>query len=266
MAEFKSSFRFYKQLLKTSLKQAVTLKSAFFMRVIFMIFNNVLMLMMWGALFYRFKTINGWLFQDFMFMTGLCLSSFSIWPLFFRGAGIHMARLIEYGGLDAYIVQPRHILFHIACSVSDPSGLGDFITGVSLMLLSGLITFHTAAIVFLCFLSATICFLAFNILVSSLPFFFRQSADLSERIFYIFFNIAGYPGSIYGEWTKLIFCSLFPIGLISVLPVTILKTKSFGALGYSLLLSLFFLGFAIYVFKKGLKRYEGGNRFGVHGY
>lgn len=263
--QFKSSLRFYCQLLKTSFKQAVAVKSAFCLRVIFMIINNLMMLFAWGALFHQFNTINGWTFYDFMFMTGLCVGSFSIWSLFFRGMGIYMARLIEYGDLDTYLTQPRTALFHISCSISDPSGLGDFITGLLLMTASGLLTWQTAPIVLTCFICATICFLSVNILVSSLPFFFRKTDDLSERLFYLFFNIAGYPGSIYNGLAKLLLCTLFPVGIISVFPVLLLQTFSIWILIYIVLFSVGFLSISIFFFQRGLRRYEGGNRFGIHG-
>ncbi len=265
MDKLSASYHFYRRLIKTSLKQSASLKWAFILRIICMLLNNCLMLVSWGALFYTFKTINGWNIYDFIFMTGLCVGSFSIWSIFFRGAGIYMARQIEYGDLDAYIIQPRHILFHGACSVSDPSGIGDLITGILFIGISGLVTFQTFPIVLVCFICATLCFIALTFYVSCLPFFIKQTDDFGERLFYIFFNIAGYPGSIYSGWFKLIFCSIFPVGIISILPVTLLKHFSWEIFGYLIgFTGLFFAG-ALILFHYGLRRYESGNRFGVHG-
>lgn len=261
----KNTFSFYRRLVKTGLKQSFALKGAFFCRMIFMIFNNLMMLLAWGLMFKKFHTINGWDFNHFVFMTGLAVSSFSIWPLFFRGTGIYLSRMIENGDLDAYLLQPRQVLPHIACSVSDPSGFGDLITGIILLICSGFLTFNTILIVLFCFICATICFLAINICVSSLPFYINKTSEIGERIFYMFFSISNYPGCIYSGYMKLLFCTIFPVGIISVLPVQLVQNFSWQVFLYLFLFTLFILTTSIFLFYTGLKRYEGSNRFGVHG-
>ncbi len=260
-----STYHFYRLLIKTSLKQSASLKWAFVLRIICMLLNNCLMLITWGALFYTFKSINGWNIHDFVFMTGLCIGSFSIWSVFFRGAGIYLARQIEYGDLDTYIIQPRNVLLHCACSISDPSGIGDFLTGILFIGFSGMVTFQTLPVILVCFICAALCFIALTFYVSCLPFFIKRTDDFGERLFYIFFNIAGYPGSVYTGWFKLIFCSIFPVGIISVIPVTLLHRPSWTLLTYLIGFVMLFFISALTLFKLGLRRYESGNRFGVHG-
>lgn len=258
-----ASLRFFARLIKISMYQSFSLKSAFILRMLFMVVNNLIMLIGWWAMFTRFETINGWSFGDFMFMTGLTVSAFSLWPIFFRGAGIYMARLIEYGDLDNFILQPKNILFHVSCSLSDPSGFGDLITGCLLIAFSGLLTASNALLVLFFFIIAAVCFLSINFIVSSLPFYFKNVSDMSERLFYIFFNIAGYPGSIYTGYAKLLLCTVFPAGLISVLPVQLLHNFSGFLLLYMFLFAFLLFRLSIWLFHNGLKHYESGNRFGV---
>lgn len=261
----KYTFLFYARLIKTGFKQAFTLKKVFWMRILFMVLNNLVMLFAWSVMFKQFNTINGWGFNDFIFMTGLVVSTFAVWPIFFRGIGIHMMRLIENGELDSYMIQPRRILFSIGCSVCDPSGFGDLISGLILIVWSGLLTPASAFLVLILFILATLTFLAINILVSCLPFFIKGSSELGERLFYMFFSVAGYPGSIYTGTIKMAFCSIFPVGLISVLPVELLNKFSWPVFGYLAGMSIFLFSLSVFLFNKGLKRYESGNRFNVHG-
>lgn len=262
-SSFIHTFRFFIRLIKTSLQQSFALKGAFTLRMIFMIFNNLIMLVGWWAMFTTFKSINGWSFNDFIFMTGLCISSFSLWPIFFRGAGLYMSRLIEYGDLDNFILQPKNILFHVSASQSDPSGFGDLITGLLLIFFSGYLTLTTFPLVLFFIVMAFIVFLSINISVSSLPFYLKNSADISERLFYIFFNISSYPGSIYNASTKLVFCTLFPVGFISILPVALLHSFSGILLIYILCFVLTFFIISIFIFYNGLKHYESGNRISL---
>lgn len=259
----RANIHFFSRLIKTSMYQAFSLKAAFMMRMLFMLFNNLIMLISWWAMFTQFEAINGWSFSDFIFMTGLTVSSFSLWPIFFRGTGIYMARLIEYGDLDSFILHPRNILFHVSCSLSDPSGFGDLISGCLLIAFSGFLTTSTLFLILFFFLVAAVCFLSVNFIVSSLPFYFKNMSDTSERLFYIFFNIAGYPGSIYSGYAKLLLCTFFPVGLISVLPVQLLHNFSGLLMLYMLLFTTILFCFSLWLFYNGLKHYESGNRFGI---
>lgn len=260
----KFTCRYYIRLIQIGFKQAITLKKVFVIRVLFMILNNLMMLYAWRLMFLKFPKINTWTFQDFMFMTGFVVLVFSVWPIFLRGIGIHLMRLIENGELDSYLVQPRNVLFSVGCSVCDPFGIGDFITGCLLIGFSGLVSLGDIPLIMCLFLTGATVFLSVNILISSLPFFLKGSSDIGERLFYMFFNIAGYPGSIYGGVTKIMFCTIFPIGLISILPVELIRFFSPALLTYLILFSLVLLVGSIFVFFKGLKHYESGNRYNIH--
>lgn len=250
---------FWFSLLKLAAKSAFALKTAFFGRIVFMCLNNLILLVGWWAVFQSFNHINGWAFSDFMFMSGLVIAALSLFTLFFRGAGIHLARLIEFGELDPYLIQPRNPLFHICCSVSDASGLGDLISGCLLMFFSGLITPGNLGVIILMFLAAALLFLSMSILFSSIPFYARDASDLSERLFFIFFNIAGYPGCIYSGLAKFILIFIFPAGVMSILPIEMIHTPSFGKIITILSISVGFFGLAIFSFYQGLKRYESSN-------
>lgn len=257
MAAKKTFFWLY--LIQTAFKAAFSLKTSFFGRILFMCLNNFILLTGWWAVFHSFQEINGWGFSDFMFMSGLVISAFSVLTLFFRGAGIYLARLIEFGELDTYLIQPRQPLFHICCSVSDASGAGDLISGLVLIAFSGLITLDTIGIFLLIFAAAALLFLSVSILFSTLPFYMRDSSNLSERLFFMFFNIAGYPGCIYQGVAKVILIFIFPAGVISILPVEMMHAPSLSGLLTIVGMAMSVFALALFSFYHGLKRYESSN-------
>ncbi len=261
-----NQIKFFLELIRMNMKQSYALKTAFWLRVLFMLISNGIMLVGWGVMFHQFQSINGWTFSDFMFMTGLNITAFSIWSLFFRGTGIYMAHLIENGGLDHFLLTPKNILFHISCSVSNPAGWGDFITGFCLILASNLVCFSNAFLVLIFLICSVLCFLTIGFFFSALNFWLAGFSDLSERLFYIFFNLSGYPGSIYSDWAKILLLTVFPIGFISILPVEILKTFSLPSFLYLIMgISFLFIG-SILFFYNGLKRYKSGNQINMRGY
>ncbi len=256
-------FRFWGRLYQTIFRQMMSLKISFALRVLFMIMNNLIMLFGWFVVFNTFKIINGWTFPDFMFMSGLIVISFSIWSVFFRGAGIYMARLIEYGDLDTYLLYPKNVLLHVICGQSDPAGLGDLISGIILVTASGLVTWGNIGILLFCILIGACLFVGFNIILGSLNFYVKDCTDFGERLFYFFLNMTGYPGCIYDGVAKLILISVFPAGVISILPVEQMHHADAITLLWMGLIGSVVLGGSILFFYIGLKRYESGNKIGV---
>jgi ABC-2 type transport system permease protein len=256
------NLRFLCRLYCTSFKQVMALKASFFLRILFMIINNLIMLVGWFAVFNTFKTINGWSFSDFMFMRGLVVICFSIWSLFFRGAGIYTARLIEYGDLDTYLMAPKNILLHTTCSQTDPAGFGDLLSGIILLTASGLISFSNIGILLFCILIGASLFVSLGIFLGALNFYVSDCTDFGERLFYLFLSITGYPGCIYTGLAKLILISLFPTGLISILPVEQIHHPDTITLLWMFFVSCVLLTGSILFFYNGLKRYESGNRIG----
>ena len=254
--------RFLTRLYKTAFEQTLSLKASFILRVLFMIVNNLIMLVGWFAVFGTFKTINGWTFSDFMFMTGLVVTSFSIWSIFFRGAGIYTARLIEYGELDTYLLAPKNILLHTLCSQTDPAGFGDLLSGIILLTASGLVSFGNVGILLFCLIVGATLFVSLNIFLGSLNFYTADSTDFGERLFYLFLNITGYPGCIYGGTAKLILISLLPAGLISILPVEQMHHANATTLVWMFCIAALALIGSVLFFYTGLKRYASGNKIG----
>lgn len=251
---------FFARLIQMSMKQSYALKASFWMRLVFMIVSDLIMMIGWYVMFESFQTINGWNFNDFMFMSGLNISAFSIWTLFFRGAGIRMSQWIQNGEFDYFLLSPQNVLFHASCCVSEPSGWGDFLAGIGLMIASGLITVSTFGIVVILFICAVLCFLSVNFFLTAINFYFKNTVDLTERLFYVFFSICGYPGSIYTDWAKILLITIFPAGLISILPIEVLKNTQGFTLFYLLGAAITLFFGSILFFYRGLKKYESGNR------
>lgn len=256
---------FFLHLIQMSMKQSYALKTAFWLRLVVMIISNLIMLTGWYVMFDSFQTINGWTFNDFMFMSGLNISAFSVWTLFFRGAGIRMSQWIQNGEFDHFLLSPQNVLFHASCCVSEPSGWGDFLTGIGLMITSGLITISTLGIVFILFICAFLCFLSVNFFLTAINFYFKNTADLTERLFYVFFSVSSYPGSIYTDWAKVLLITVFPAGLISILPIEILKGMQISTFVYLFLMIIALFCGSILFFYAGLKKYESGNRTMLRG-
>ena len=136
-------------------------------------------------------------------------------------------------------------------------------TTITLIFLGGMTAPHVILLILLGILSSCLVFTSFNVIAHSLPFWMGSVEGLSKKYCDALFLFALYPTNIYSGILQIIMFTLIPAGIISYLPVELVRHFSWF---YLLLLvgsSLCFLGIAFFVFYAGLKRYESGNRFGI---
>ncbi|MEE9279839.1 MAG: hypothetical protein V3V67_06655 [Myxococcota bacterium] len=76
----------------------------------------------------------------------------------------------------------------------------------------------------------------------------------------------GVSGAVFtatGRAGKLLLFTLIPAGFIGYLPVELLQEFRWTGLAATLGGAVFYVGLALFVFERGLRRYESGNRFGI---
>ena len=79
--------------------------------------------------------------------------------------------------------------------------------------------------------------------------------------FVIIFSV--YPQTVYGTFLRVVLFTVIPAGFIGYLPVELLRSFSVLGLAATLGGAAAYAGLALFVFRRGLRRYASGNRFGV---
>jgi len=223
------------------------------------------MFITWIILFHQFKEINGWGVGHMMLMEGIVVGAYSIYAFCFRGVAEVLAGQIERGELDTFILQPRNILLNLAGSRSHPAALGDVITGFVFLFWSGMTTFQTLPLILLSVIVGFLTFLSLGIFVGSLAFYMKDVEGWGQQIINIFIHVGNQPGSIYTGDVRLFLTFVFPVGLITFMPIEMITNPTFsGIFAFVGLIAMFFSA-SIWFFYRGLKRYESGNIFGVRG-
>src|SRR5689334_2631822 len=132
----RATMRFARALLATSVRSAMAERGAFLMRVILMAVNNGIFFTFWIVLLSRVPRIRGYTLGDVAVLYGIVAIAHGLAA--FVAGGIHtLARLIHDGELDALIAQPKPTLLYVAGLRSQPSGLGDVLSGLIMISLSG---------------------------------------------------------------------------------------------------------------------------------
>ena len=243
---------------KTNLLSAMEYRAAFLTQVIGMLANNFIYFAIWIIFFDKFKDVRGWGVNDMYVTFGVLASAFGIVSLLF-GNAFTLSDIISKGRLDYYLSLPRPVLLHTISSRTIASGLGDFIYGFISYGLSGYFSLDGLARYVLATLLAASVFGAFLILTQSLAFWFGTMSNLSGLMLNAMLTFGIYPITLFDSYAKLILFTIIPAALMGAVPAEFIRAFSWQVLGELLLGAIGFLALAIFIFHRGLRRYESGS-------
>jgi len=259
----RAALPYLRALVATNLKASFALRASFWTQVAFMVLNNLLYFVMWWIFFDRFEEVNGWLVRDMAALYGLVATLFGA-VVVFGGGAFDLSRHIVDGDLDAWLVQPRHPLPPMLASRSRASGWGDMASGVFLIVLSGYTHPLAVAGTLVAVACGGIVFLATTVGFQSLVFWAGDLGPLTRNLSEFLVIFAAYPRTVFTGALRLLLYTALPAGFLAYLPVELVRAPSLPVLAATLGGALLYAGLALFVFARGLRRYESGSRFGVH--
>lgn len=229
------------------------------LQTLFMALNNLTFFATWWIFFANFKEINGWTIHEMEAMYGLVAGSFGL-SVIVAGGMSELGKMINDGGLDSYLVQPKNVLIHILGSRSKVSGWGDILSSFFLLYISGYLKIELLPFIFIFYITSALLFIASAITYQSLSFWFGNIDQLSRQMFEFVITFSVYPQSIFPSFMKLIFFTIIPAALISTVPVQFFM--SFNVLDFVTVLlgCVILLSASFLIFYRGLKHYESGNK------
>ncbi len=240
---------------KLSLLSAMEYKFNFIMQTVGMFVNDIFWLLLWWLLFTRFEAINDWVFKDMLVLYSIATVSFGVSTAFFYGAR-RLYKTIAEGRLDYYLALPKNVLFHSSLRTSY-SACGDILFG--LMLVPFSISLSQVPLYVYFVICGSVLFTAITIIFNSLAFYIGNAERARQTGDEAFMSFAMYPFSAFGGATKFFLLTIFPAGFVTGIPVEVMREFNWMWFSLTGIVAFLFLGIAIVLFYKGLKRYESGN-------
>lgn len=259
-------FPFVFALWKANLLSAMEYRVSFLTQMVGMVLNNAIYFVFWIIFFARFEQINGWNLVDMLFLFGVVATGFGA-SIFLFGNSVQLSSIIASGQLDYYLSLPRPVLLHALASRSIPSSVGDFTYG--LLSFAGAIVFSEtfSGLMLLRFalacLSAVAVFVSFFVLVQSLTFWIGNTGFLTTNAFNAIITFSLYPITLFDGTAKFLLFTIIPAAFVGALPAQFVRHFDLGQLAQIIAGAVVFLSLAIFVFYRGLRRYESGSAIQV---
>jgi ABC-2 type transport system permease protein len=251
-------------LLYTNLKATLMLRGAFVMQVVFMALNNVTFFVFWWVLMRRVPDIHGWQLPHIQVLFGIVASSFGL-AVTTAGGVRQLGRLIDEGELDTLLTKPKPVLLHALGLRSQASGFGDLLSGLALIVSSGLVTWSAVPALAVAVAASAMVFVATGVVFHGLGFWLGRVETVARQMWDLMITFAIYPEPLFGGALRLVLFTLLPAGFIGYLPARIAMQPSAGELAALVVGAGLYLTVAVLVFGAGLKRYASGSRFGTFG-
>lgn len=252
---------FYFALLKTSIRASISKRGAFLIECALMVANNLIFFIVWWIFFRQFDDVAGWNFHDMILLLIVGTGAYGLVQICFGGIK-DLSKMIVNGDIDPFMTQPKNLLLHIAGSKSFAKGWGHLFTAVVLILLLGVSSWQTYILLFISMITGSLVVTSINVMAHSLPFWMGSMETVSKKYCDALFLFALYPTNIYSGFLQVIMFTLLPAGVITFLPVELIRSFTWVKFVGLIAATATFCFLACYMFYSGLKRYESGNKFG----
>ncbi len=250
----------FKEYMKITLASAMEYRFNFILQSITMILNDAIWIVFWWIFFTKFNVVNGWQLKELLMLYAVVTFSYGFSGFIF-GNRHHVANIIAEGKLDFYLGLPKSELFHLLISKSSAFSFGDMIFGLILAIISFSI-WQWPLFLLLVIISAIIS-ISFAVIVGSLSFYWGNAEETAKTLNLGLISFAMYPLPIFKGFVRVLILTIIPAGFVGSIPVELLNNFNWQWLLLSILVAIVFFAIAIFVFKKGLKKYESGNLINV---
>ena len=249
---------YFKQNLSTAMEYRVNFITQFF----FMVLNDFFFILFWYFLFKKIDNINGWGFESSVLLFAFAGLSYGFLDFFF-GNWRELNKIIAEGSLDFHLALPKNELLHTMISKSNFSGMGDIVFGVCLFFLFGNMTMVSMGVLIIVTATGTLVLFSTNLIFQSMAFYVGNAQGLSSAGMNFLTGFSVYPISIFDSTWRFIFYFVFPIAFITNVPVILLQSFSLFWLVASIFASTSIFLVSLFIYKKGLKKYESGNLLNI---
>jgi len=255
-------FRLIKKYVLFNLSAGMEYKVSFLMQVFGMALNNSAFIFFWLILFDRVGNINGYGFQEVMFLWALVAAGYGMAEVFL-GNGRSISSIIYKGELDVYLLQPRAVIPNLLCSRMNTAGWGDLLYGLILFFFSQPLGIAHIGLFLLFSVAAAVLFGAVNILFHSLTFYLGNAERLAGMGYELLISFMLYPGTVFQGPVLWVLHSLIPAALVAWIPAEIFYRFSAGKMLLLLGADALFILISWFSFHQGLKKYASGNQMGT---
>lgn len=259
---FRKYLRLYKKFLAQYLKILMEYKTDFIIGLFGFFVVQITGIVFLYLVFQRIPTLNGWSFNEILFIYGFAQLPRGIDHLFTDNLWLLSGRIIVRGDFDRYLLRPINPLFHLIAEVFQPDAFGELIVGIILVVTSiSKLHLRLTMLNVLTFIFVLICG---SIIYTSIKLFFASFAfwiKNSQAVLFVNYSISDfskYPIGIYSKLVKGIMTFIIPFAFTAFFPASyfIGRINAATAIGGTFIAAAISFTIAYATWLWGIRAYE----------
>ncbi|MFC1975212.1 ABC transporter permease [Chloroflexota bacterium] len=214
------------------------------------------------VIFQSIGDLNGWSLPQIMLIYGLAALPYGLVELFFDGLwGLNYS--VRLGEFDRLMIRPIGPLFFVLSSRVALHGLGNFFTGVVIIIMASNdlgLSWNAVNIgfLFLGVVCGTIIYLSINLITATTSFWFIGSSVSIMYLVHKLRDFSAYPLTIYARPIQILLTWIVPFAFTSFFPATfLLGQEAYRRFVFLIpVMSVAFFGLAYGFWRIGLNQYQ----------
>ena len=262
MRKIKRYARLYRVLVTQFLKTIMQSKVDFLMGLLGFFLTQILGITFLYLVFEQIPDLQGWSFEQLMFIYGFAQIPRGIDHLFTDNIWLVAWRLVINGDFDRYMLRPMNIFFQVIAEKLQPDALGELLIGSILVIMAatkGIVIIdglHIVLFVISIFAGALI-YTSIKLFFASIAFWIKISGPFLQ-VAYEMADFAKYPTEIYTRLIRFLVTWVIPFAFVAYIPASFFlkETVSAAVIGIECVIAIVFWIIAYALFNKGTHIYE----------
>jgi len=242
-------------------KMRLAYRMDFFVDTLAVSFSLVIQLAVLSTLFSKVKALEGWSFEQVLF-----IYAFSLLPLgLFNLVSVNLYRFSDQyiieGKFDRVLLRPVDTLAQVIFESFNVSGLNEILLGIVLMTYSGMklgLDFGVQEILILAILvpSSALVYMGVFLAITAVSFWHEDRMGLAPPVYNII-RFSRYPITIYSLPIRIFLTFVLPFAWVAFFPATwFLGSEEFGRLALiTPLVGLVVFGGSVLIWQRGVRNY-----------
>lgn len=254
--------RIYRRSLGAHLRAVLEYQADFWLLIVAGMLTQLIGVIFIGALFTKVTEINGWRFADTVLIYGMASLAAGAAPLLSEGLW-RLPFMVNKGDLDYQLVRPYPAVLQVMSTAIGLHGAGDLLGAGSLLawaLWHASVRWSAGTILMglLLLISAVVIRISIDLASNSTAFWLLSPNVVFALSVFNIGELARYPITVYGMGLRVLLSGVLPFAFITFFPAAwLLDHGRLSWVGlFTPLVALYCVGVAMFVFRRGLRRYE----------
>ena len=244
------------------LKKLMEYKVDFLLGAVGLVLIQSLQILFIGIIFSQIPALNGWSFEEILFIYGFSLIAKSMDHLFTDTLWMVGYRIVRKGEFDKYLTRPINTLYHVIAENFCVDAFGDLLMCILLLAYSIPkldMPFHwyTIPLVLIVVVFATLIYTSLKIITAAIAFWTKASGHIIHML-YMTNDFSKYPVTIYNKAVQTIITYVIPFAFTADYPASYFLTGKdpLFCIGGTVIAGTVLFALALFVWSRGLRAYE----------